>query len=84
MGPTLGTNFCHGFYLSLDGMSIWPTVLWMENAENVDVVLVGRFIHKEDIWGEFEKINFRIGRDTDKKNSTINKNNVKYKQEIPN
>ena len=34
-----------------DGSSTGPTVLWMENAEAVDVVSVGRFIYKEYVWG---------------------------------
>ena len=38
-----------------DGSSIGPTVLWMENAETVDVVLVDRFIYKEYVWMELKK-----------------------------
>ena len=38
-----------------DGLSTGPTVLWMENTEAVDVVLVGRFIYKEYVWGELQK-----------------------------
>ena len=68
MGPTLGANFCHGLYLSLlgDGLSTGPTVLWMENTETVDVVLVGRFIYKEYIWGN-SKNKLYNRKDTDKR-----------------
>ena len=55
-----------------DGSSTGPKVLWMENAETVDVVLVGRFIHKEYIWGNSKN----ILKDRKGKDSTINKNNL--------
>ena len=45
-----------------DGFSTGPMVLWMENAETVDVVLVGKFIYKEHIWGTPE-VNCRNGKD---------------------
>ena len=38
-----------------DGSSTGPMILWMENAETVDVVLVDRFIYKEYVWGELQK-----------------------------
>ena len=45
-----------------DGLSTGPMMLWMENAETVDAVLVCRFIYKEYIWGTHE-INCRIGKE---------------------
>ena len=38
-----------------DGLSTGPMVLWMENAETVDVVLVGSFIYRRIYLGELQK-----------------------------
>ena len=48
-----------------DGLNTGPTVLLMEIAETVGVVLAGRFICKEYVWGTPE-INCRKVKDTDK------------------
>ena len=38
-----------------DGLNTGPTVLWIENSETADVVLVDGFIYKEYVWGELQK-----------------------------
>ena len=38
-----------------DGSRTGPTVTWMENAETVDVILVGSFIYKRIYLGELQK-----------------------------
>ena len=82
MGPTLGINFCHGFYLSLNER-------WLKHLAHSDVealslqlcLLIGSFIacdgskYKMNIYGGTS------GKDYcwKGKDSTINKNNLKYK-----
>ena len=44
-----------------DGLSTGPIVLWMENAETVDVVLVSVYLQRIYLGGT-ENINCRIGR----------------------
>ena len=56
MGPTLGANFCHGFYLSLNGrwLKHWAQGLWMENSEMAAVIVVACLFTKEQIWRELQ------------------------------